>query len=298
MNLRRLRCFCAIVDAGSAALAAEKLCVAPTAVSMQLSLLEESVGGPLFDRSRRPMELTALGRFFYPRAKELLAQAHHLEEEVTGMATGKRGWLSVGFVRSTLFSILPRTVRSFRAHYPEVQIDLIEMLSEYQPEHVRTGRIQIGLSRFIGDFERPADLIYTHLLDDPFVAALPNNHPLATKARLSIADLHGEALIRYPKDPRSPFAHYMQQALHNAGVTPSKTYDAIEIHTALALVGAGMGIALVGASLAINNRSDVAFRHVDNLHCDSTLVALTRRDEDCLLAEAFLEILLNEGLRP
>ena len=74
--------------------------------------------------------------------------------------------------------------------------------------------------------------------------------------------------------------------------------DAIEIHTALALVGAGMGIALVGASLAINNRSDVAFRHVDNLHCDSTLVALTRRDEDCLLAEAFLEILLNEGLRP
>jgi LysR family transcriptional regulator, benzoate and cis,cis-muconate-responsive activator of ben and cat genes len=72
MNFRQLRYFCEVVEAGSAVHAAERLHVAPTAISMQLAQLEAHLGGELFDRTRRPMEPTALGKFFYPRAKELL----------------------------------------------------------------------------------------------------------------------------------------------------------------------------------------------------------------------------------
>jgi DNA-binding transcriptional LysR family regulator len=75
MNLRQIRYFCTVVEAGSAVLAAETLFVAPTAISMQLAQLEDHLGGELFDRSRRPMELTSLGKYFYPRAKELLSHA-------------------------------------------------------------------------------------------------------------------------------------------------------------------------------------------------------------------------------
>ena len=99
MNLRQLRYFCELVEAGSSVHAAERLCVAPTAVSMQLGQLEEHLGGELFDRSRRPMQLTSLGRFFYPRAKELLTQAARLGEEAKGIAAGRRGWLRIGFTR-------------------------------------------------------------------------------------------------------------------------------------------------------------------------------------------------------
>ena len=296
MNLRQLRYFCEIVDAGSAAQAAERLCIAPTAISMQLSQLEERVGGELFDRARRPMELTALGRFFYPRAKELLAQARRLDEEAQGMATGKRGWLGIGFVRSTLFSILPRTARIFRERYPDVQIDLIEMLSEYQPAQLRSERIHVGLSRFIGHYERDPDLTYTHVLDDPFVAALPIDHPLAEKPSLSLRDFNNQALIRYPKDARSAFAQHMQQLLINAEVRSASSYEAIEIHTALALVGAGLGITLVGQSVTENNRSDVVFRPINDLQNDTTLVAITRQDENSKVVAAFLDILLNEGV--
>ena len=297
MNIRQLTYFCETVDCGSAAQAAERLYVAPTAISMQLSQLEETVGGALFDRSHRPMQLTALGRFFYPRAKELLSQALRLHEETQGMASGHRGWLGIGFVRSTLFAILPRAVRAFRERYPEVQIDLIEMLSEYQPAQLRSGRIHVGLSRFIGAFERPTDLCYTHMLDDPFVAALPINHPLASKERLTPRDFDQQDLIRYPKDVRSNFGQQMQQILSNAGVRTPKTYEAIEIHTALALVGAGLGITLVGRSIAQNNRSDVVFRPLDDLHDDTTLVAITRQEEHNPTVNAFLDILLNEGVR-
>ena len=108
MNLRQLKYFCEVVEARSAAHAAERLFVAPTAISMQLSQLEQHVGGLLFDRARRPMELTPLGRFFYPRAKELLSQARRLDDEVRGIAVGNRGWLGVGFIRSTLFSVFLR----------------------------------------------------------------------------------------------------------------------------------------------------------------------------------------------
>jgi DNA-binding transcriptional LysR family regulator len=69
MNLKHLKVFCQIVDSGSANLAAEKLHIAATAVSMQMSNLEESLGGKLFDRSTRPMSLTTLGQYIYPKAK-------------------------------------------------------------------------------------------------------------------------------------------------------------------------------------------------------------------------------------
>ena len=131
MNLRQLRYFCEVVDTGNAIQAASRLFVAPTAISMQVAQLEKLLGGALFDRSHRPMQLTALGKFLYPRARELLAEERRLEEEARGIAAGKRGWLGVGFVRSTIYSVLPNAVRAFRASFPDVQLDLVELLSEH-----------------------------------------------------------------------------------------------------------------------------------------------------------------------
>jgi DNA-binding transcriptional LysR family regulator len=71
------------------------------------------------------MELTSLGKYFYPRAKELLSHAERLDDEAKGIASGRRGWLGIGFVRSTSFSVLPTAIREFRRSCPEVHLDLI-----------------------------------------------------------------------------------------------------------------------------------------------------------------------------
>lgn len=297
MNLRQLRYFCEVVEAGSAVHAAERLFVAPTAISMQLAQLEQHLGGALFDRSRRPMELTSLGQYFYPRAKELLAQAKRLDEEAHGIASGKRGWLGVGFVRSALFSILPTVIRRFRENYSDVQLDLVEVLSEYQPEQLRNGRIHLGISRYIGEFEHPQDLQYRSLFDDPFVVALPSSHPLAKQASVRTAELDGIPFITYPKDPRSLYIERVLSVLKSAGVYPAVSYTAIEIHTALALVAAGLGVTLVGRSIAENNRNDIVFLPVSDLNVRSTLVAVTRANETSVIAAAFLDVLFEETAR-
>lgn len=297
MNLRQLRYFCEVVEAGSATHAAGRLHVAPTAISMQLGQLEAHLGGELFDRSRRPMEPTSLGRFFYPRAKELLLQAARLDDEAKGLATGSHGWLGIAFTRSATFSVLPRAIRQFRAAYPQVQLDLVEALSEYQPAQLRQGRIDIGLSRFIGPCEAPPDLRHAVTLDDPLVAALPLHHPLAGRTSLRAAELADIPFILYPKDPISPFGQQIVAALKAAGAEPAVAYSAVEIYTALSLVAAGLGATLVARSIAENNRTDVVFLPVDDIATSTTVVAVTRADEKSRLVAAFLEILSHGEAR-
>lgn len=291
MNFRQIRYFCEVVEAGSAVQAAERLHVAPTAISMQLAQLEDHLGGELFDRSRRPMELTDLGKFFYPRAKELLMQAGRLDDEARGIATGRHGWLGIGFTRSVTFSILPRAIRKFRASFPDVQLDLVEVLSEYQPALLKQSRIDIGLSRFIGDVDAPDDLNYAVMIDDPLVAALPIGHPLAKRKSVLAAELATVPFILYPKDPRSPFGQQIVAAVKAAGAEPVVAYGAVEIYTALSLVGAGLGGTLVGRSISENNRNDIAFVPVRDIHATTTVVAVTRSDENSKLVASFLEIL-------
>lgn len=291
MNLRQITYFCEVVQAGSAVHAAERLHVAPTAISMQLAQLEASLGGLLFDRSRRPMELTALGKFFYPRAQELLHQAARLDSEARGIAQGGHGWLGIGFTRSATFSILPRAIRNFRAAFPAVQLDLVEALSEYQPVQLKQGRIDVGISRFIGEFEAPPELRYAVMLDDPLVAALPIAHPLAQRGAITAAELAEVPFILYPKDPKSPFGQQILALLEAAGARPAVAYAAVEIYTALALVAAGLGATLVAHSIAENKRNDLAFVPVRDIGTGTTVVGITRADEDSKLVASFLAIL-------
>ena len=243
------------------------------------------------------MEPTPLGRFFYPRAKELLLQAARLDDEAKGLATGSHGWLGIAFTRSATFSVLPRAIRQFRAAYPQVQLDLVEALSEYQPAQLRQGRIDIGLSRFIGPCQAPPDLCHAVTLDDPLVAALPLHHPLAARTSLRAAELADVPFILYPKDPISPFGQQIVAALKAAGAEPAVAYSAVEIYTALSLVAAGLGATLVARSIAENNRTDVVFLPVDDIATSTTVVAVTRTDEKSRLVAAFLDILAHGEAR-
>ncbi|WP_238265408.1 LysR family transcriptional regulator [Cupriavidus pauculus] len=295
MNLRQLRYFCEVVDAGSAVAAASRLFVAPTAISMQISQLESLLGAPVFDRANRPMTLTPTGKFLYPRAKDLLSQMRQLDEEARAVAAGNLGWLGIGFTRSAIFSLLPEAVRRFREKLPGIQLDLLEQLSEHQPELLRSGRIDVGVSRYIGDFDRAGDLTYAELFDDPFVAAVPIQSPVAKRKSVKAADLDEMALIQYPKDPQSRYANQMVDVLRQAGGNPRAGHEAIEIHTALGLVAAGLGFTVVGASVAAVNRRDVAFVRISSLRTQATLVAVTRAGDASPAVREFVAALSLAG---
>lgn len=293
MNLRQMRYLCEVVEAGSASAAAARLHVAPTAISMQLAQLESQLGGELFDRSRRPMDLTALGRYFYPRAKSLLADAKRLEEETRSVAAGQSGVLAIGYTRSAIFSILPRAIRTFLGRHGGVKIELITLLSEHQYEQLLNGRIQVGISRYLGAVDAVEGLLFTSLLDDPFVVALPRAHPLARRKTLRAAELDADAFITYPKDPQSRFAEQTLAILRNAGGQSSVAHEANDIHTALGLVASGLGYCLVGASVSEGNRDDIAFVRVSDIRDTARVMAVTKAGETSKIVSTFIEFLVS-----
>lgn len=295
MNLRQLTYFCETVEAGSAVQAASRVFVAPTAISMQISQLEAELGGELFDRARRPMELTALGQYFYPRAKELLADATRLKEAAQGVAAGHGDLLAIGYTRSSIFSLLPQAIRAFRKSRPGVQIELLTMLSEHQPEQLASGRIHIGISRFLGEFSAPDGLVYTSITEDPFVVALPPDHPLGKRRALRVADLDAIPLITYPKDPLSRFASESVRLLLKAGGHPVIAQDAMDIHSALGLVASGLGYCLVGRSVMKGSRDDVRFVPLAGVDARTTLVAVTRAHERNALVREFARVLIGQS---
>lgn len=294
MNLRQLRYFCEIVDAGSARAAANNLFVAPTAISMQLTQLEETLGGRLLDRASRPMALTPLGEFVYPKARELLAAASRLELEARGMAAGKLGWLGIGFTRSVIFSVLPEAVRAMQAAFPDVRIDLVEILTEDQPASLRTGAIHLGVARVIGELVREPDLVYCDLFDDPLVAAVPIQHALAKRGTVVASDLDTLPYITYPGSAGSQFSRQVIALLEAAGSTPRIGHEAKEIHTALSLVAAGLGATVVGRSVATNNRTDIGFLPITNIAAHSRVIAIRKADSAHPLSDAFLKILRGQ----
>jgi LysR family transcriptional regulator, benzoate and cis,cis-muconate-responsive activator of ben and cat genes len=292
MNLRQLRYFCQIVESRSAVAAASRLHVAPTALSMQLSRLEDELGGELFDRSRRPMELTALGRYFHPRAKSLLVEAKHLQEEARSVAAGERGVLAIGYTGSTIFSILPNALRAFRASHPNVTVELLRMLSEHQHAELQIGRIQVGVSRYLGPIAPVEGLEFTRLLDDPFVVALPATYPLAKRKSLRAVDLDQTGLITYPKDPQSRFAEHTIALLRSAGGRSPVAYEATDIHTALGMVASHLGFCLVGRSVGPGSRRDLVFVPVANLKDKTAVFAVTKAGEASKLVSSFVDSLV------
>jgi DNA-binding transcriptional LysR family regulator len=291
LNLRQLRYFCEVVEAGSARAAADKLFVAPTAISMQLAQLEEALGGRLLDRASRPMGLTPLGQFVYPKARELLSAATRLADEARGIATGKLGWLSIGFTRSTMFSVLPAAVRAMKEAFPNVHIELEEVLTEHQAQRLRSGAIHLGLSRVIGEIAREPDLAYTELFDDPLVAAIPAGHEAARGTAIEPSAFNAIPFISYPKQPESEFSKHALALLERAGARPRAGHEAKEIHTALGLVAAGLGATVVGRSAAANNRTDVRFLPISGLRSSTKVFAVRRADAPHRVADAFMEIL-------
>lgn len=296
MNLKPLRYFCEVVEAENANLAAARLHVVPAAVSMQLGHLEDLLGGKLFDRTSRPMKLTPLGHFLYPKAKVLIADAQRMLDEAKDVASGHLGWLSIGFTRSTIFSVLPDAVRTMSAAFPKVRIDLTEILTEHQADALRSGLIHVGLSRTIGPLAPEDDLDYLNLFDEALIAAVPTTSPLGRRKTLTPAQLAASTFISYPKDPNSSFARYAIQALENAGARVRVGYEAKEIHTALGLVAAGLGVTLVGKSVADNNRSDIAFRPVKGLKATAKVFAIRKKGPPNKLVDAFLDITVQQSL--
>jgi len=256
IDLRRLRCFVAVAEELHFGRAARRLNMSQPPLSVQIRELEREIGAPLLARTQRHVELTAAGATLLAEARRLLAQADLAIERTRRSARGELGHLTIGFVSTADYSLLPPLVRRFRARHPDIGLTLRELTGDRQLELLARGELDLGL--MYGPLQA-SGLAGRSVLCERLIAALPTAHPLARRRAVAAKALRGEGLILFPR-PLAPGLY--DQAIgvcQRAGFAPRIVQEAVQMQTILGLVAAGLGAALVPACMALLKRPDVAY---------------------------------------
>ncbi len=288
MELRHLRAFQAVADHEHFGRSAEQLGMAGPPLSRTIRQLEQEIGAPLFTRSTRRVRLTDAGRAFQRDVTTLLQHLDTSVERARRVATGSEGVLRLGATGSVTFDVLPRIAHALQRSLPRVELDVHpEMLTPDQAAALREGRIDLGLLR--PPVQAPG--IAVHVLHhEPLVLALPTDHRLSGDPAVTLDDLRTEDFITYGPHGGSVVDAAVVRTCARAGFTPRRAHQTWATSTALALVAAGLGIALVPASTRSFAVHGVEF--VDLPDTEEVPLALAwRQDDDAPLLRAVLDVL-------
>jgi DNA-binding transcriptional LysR family regulator len=273
MELRHLRYFVTLADERNFTRAAERLNIAQPPLSRQIQQLEEELGVALVVKGTRPVRLTDAGHFFHAHAQELLAKAADLKAMTRRVGSIERT-LSIGFVASTLYGLLPEIVRRFRERHQTVDISFHELTTMEQLKALKEGRIDVGFGRLKGDDAAIRRIV---LREEPLIVALPVGHRLTqSSGALKMSELMNDPLIVYPKTPRPSFADQVLATFRERMLVPRQVIEVRELQIAIGLVGAGQGIAIVPDSLQGMIRTDVTYRPIDDRQAVSPIIFSAR----------------------
>jgi DNA-binding transcriptional LysR family regulator len=276
MELRQLRYFVAVAQEQNFTRAARRLNIAQPPLSRQIRQLEHETGVLLIERGLRPVRLTEAGKLFYDQAVQALDHVERMVEMTRRLAAAARPRIGIGFVSSTLYGYLPEVIRRYRVERHEVEISLLELTSLEQIPALKEGRIDVGFGR-IPHGDPQVDRVL--MRNEPLLAALPATHPLAVRADLRLADLAHLPLVVYPKAPRPSYADQVLALYRACGLRPPLVHEVKELQTALGLVAAESGVALVPASVARLRRDNVVYAPLDEPGAISPVIMSTRRDD-------------------
>jgi DNA-binding transcriptional LysR family regulator len=292
LDLRQLRYFVTVAEELHFGRAAARLHMTQPPLSQTIQALEELLQAPLFLRNRRSVELTPAGHALLPEARRMLAHAAELPELVRAAAAGESGRLSLAFISSADYSVLPPFLRSYRAAYPQVHIVLQEATSDLQIEDLLHNRIDAGLVIPPLPDKARAELDYLKVLDEPLILAAPAGLPaLQGGAPVWLKDLPPLPLIIFPR-PIAPSLHdAILGCFRAAGITPEIGQQAIQMQTIVSLVSAGMGLALVPQSVSNLMRPGVEYRALRDPSPQVETGLAWRRDNRSPVLLGFLDLL-------
>ena len=277
MDLVTLRAFVTVADLGSFSRAAEVLHVSQPVVSQQVKRLERDLGVEVLLRSTRRVELTAAGARLLPRARVVLTDVARAEAESRMLGDGVAGRVSVGFVGTATYDLLPRVARSVRDRFPDVELEVYgEQLTPVLVEGLLSRRLDVAVMRAAA--ADPA-LTVRPLREEALVLALPVDHPLAQDGPVPLAALRGSTFVTHPSGHRSAMHDAAVQAWRAAGFVPGEVVEVRETATLVAFVAAGIGVALVPApvrSLAVRG---VSYHPLADVDARVELVLGTRPEE-------------------
>ncbi|MEW2502777.1 MULTISPECIES: LysR family transcriptional regulator [unclassified Amycolatopsis] len=279
-DLRQLRYFVAVAEESSYTRAAEQLLISQQSLSQQITSLERMLGAKLFDRDTRGTSLTAIGTLFLPEARAVLARADEAFDLVARATRGEVGRLCLAFLATTTNYLLPPVVRAVRQRLPELRLTTEETTIAPLVEGVRKGRYDVA-------FTRPplvSDLESRTLVIEPVCAVLPEGHPLADRAEVTLAELAGERWVLTPRSSWEPWHEAFDSSFRTAGFTPDVVHRDASVQALLGLVAAGVGITRLARSARSLRRSGVVFVPIAGEVVSTEMVWLEGNDSAALHA--------------
>ena len=295
MELRRLRYFVAVAEELHFGRAAERLDMAQPPLSRQIAQLERDLDVKLFDRSRAQIRLTPAGDTLLDRARTILDQLDSAFHEVTRIGKGSAGRLRIAFVGSASHGVLPTIIKSFRSHYPDVDLALSAMNNADLERALVQREIDIAVAR---PSLKGEDYRSIELHREPLVLAMPDNSKLNSKSPIALKSLESETFILYPRRPRPSFADHVLSVLTEEGVAPAETIFAQDYQTAISLVSVGVGLSVVPESVSSTQRPGVFYRPYEGYNPGTGLSAHARRDNTKPHVVNFFKILETYTRKP
>jgi DNA-binding transcriptional LysR family regulator len=291
VELRQLRYFIAVAEAGNFSRAAANLHMSQPPLSMQVKALEEDLGVQLLERSNHGATLTPAGAAFLEEARAALARLESARQRAQLVSRGEIGRLSVGFVSIADYGVLPPALKAFRARYPHVEVQLHELTTDAQIRELRANQLDLGIA--LAPLEEP-DLDFARLHDEELVLALPSSHRAGrAQEAVDLRTLAAESFIVPPRDIAPGLHDLIIGQCRAAGFAPRITQHARQMQTVISLVASGMGYALVPSSVRNLNRPGVQYRRLAGQAARVELGIVTRKREGGLLGERFAEALVT-----
>ncbi|MGW0813980.1 LysR family transcriptional regulator [Streptomyces viridiviolaceus] len=258
-DIRKLQILRTLRERGTVTATAEALNMTPSAVSQQLTNLSRQLGVPLLRAQGRRVRLTDAARLVLRHAEAVFEQLERADAELAAYAHGEAGEVRVGAFSTAVPALVVPAVTALRAAHPGVSVRVREAEAQEAYELLAAGEVDLALS-LAAQAPTAADPRFTRvpLLADPLDVALPGDHPLAGAAELRLADLAAEPWIF---GGSGPWSDITRAACEAAGFRPHQGHAAAGWTAILAMVEAGMGVALVPRMAAVR-REGVVMREL------------------------------------
>lgn len=260
MELRHLRYFAAVADARHFGRAAQRLHMAQPPLSQAIRRLEGELGVALFTRTTRQVDLTAAGEVFHADVRRLLMGVDEAVERVKRFTAGVAGVLRIGLTGAASYRQLPALARLAKRALPGVTLEVhTELLTPAQEEALLDFRLDVGVLR---PPVRREGIAHRALADEPLVLAVPEEHWLSGAESVRMAQLRQEGFIMYGATLGSVVHEAVIRGCLASGFHPRRAHEVAETSTALALVAAGLGVAVLPDSVRAARREGVVCKEI------------------------------------
>ena len=245
MELRHLRYFIAVADAGSLTVAAQQtLHTSQPSLSRQIRDLEQEVGIPLMSRSARGIELTSAGKAFLDHARMALVQVDAAKEAALRAAQPARATFALGFLSGAEIGLLPEVERILRAEFPGIDIRLS---SDYSPVLAKALMRRKLDAAFMRPEEHAEDLAYKRVRTDPLVFVFPSDHRLASKPAVAAQDVADDTFY-LPSKAAPAVRRVVLEYFERAGVElKAAEHEVHNVVHAISMITSTRGIMLLPA---------------------------------------------------